>query len=778
MQSKQPTHSTVLANLFPLKFSKQVKLFIHKIVVTPEIRRSIQTEFLNRVLSENEITKDTTWAFDGSKVFISEKNSTTEFEVGTGKSSYKISIEQLEEFTVDQNTKQLTESQMQAIDLIIRSFQNRLFVSCGRKQVITADCQGKVMGTDANNNELRLDINRNLMPMQIQGNVLMAKGIVQATRFLQAGVFLNVDNALQAFYETRRVSEIFKEFDRIRRPEGFRTLMKQCKVVTTHLKRNMTFKPFRVSEHPANNEIFEIEGKSTNVAEYFAKTYTPLENPNMPCVQRKKGDMILSFPIEHLKIAPNQRVPGKLSDQQISDVIKITATPPHQRFRELEDKMKVMNVCENPLLTSLGIKVGTEFTKLPAVTLSPPALKFGDPRNPSSFKFITPYNGGWNLRDCAAIRAVSLKFCTIIDCAGLPRSLIEDKFSLFKSVNKAFRVDIEQFKIVQCRDPVRELDKLIDGFCFVILPAHGRDNKMAYKMVKCISELHKQNSLTQCIKATTFKAMSPSTAANIALKICIKKGGFPNYLDGGFNIFKKPTMVVGIDVSHPGIGQNVGTLAALVSSTDKNCSKYSTFMEFQQARQEVLSNLHNMMGSPIAKFKSCNKGTLPGSVIVFRDGVAASQFSNICDVEIGLIKEAFKAAGMENSKLTYIVCQKKHSIRFMQDGHNPKDSNVSPGTCVMNANVMGRTEFYMISHKAMKGTARPVRYTVLADENKYGEHLQKFIFDLCHMYGRCTKSVGVVSPVYFAHHAAVRHKIYSDNQEAALVNDKDVLFYL
>merc|ERR1711974_132178 len=96
----------------------------------------------------------------------------------------------------------------------------------------------------------------------------------------------------------------------------------------------------------------------------------------------------------------------------------------------------------------------------------------------------------------------------------------------------------------------------------------------------------------------------------------------------------------------------------------------------------------------------------------------------------------------------------------------------------MNANVMGRTEFYMVSHKAMKGTARPVRSTVLEDENQYGDKLQKFIYDLCHMYGRCTKSVGVVSPVYFAHHAAVRHKIYSDNQEAALVNDKDVLFYL
>lgn len=754
---------TLLSNLFPLKITRPLNIFIHKIIIIPEIKKAIKHDFLLRILSEHEITKDKNWAFDGCKVFISESKHDLEFNVTAGKNTYKINIEFQEQFEVNSNTKQLTELQMQAIDLIIKSYQNKKFMSCGRKQIITSD--------SINNN------NNNLSPISISGNISMAQGIIQATRFLQVGVFLNVDNALQAFYDTKPLLDIYREFERIRKIDSFKILLRSIKVTTVHLKKQMTFKPFGLSNNSANSEIFEYEGKNISVSEYFTKTYKSLQYPNMPCIQRRKGDMILNFPIEILDIGKNQKVMNKLQDNQISDIIKITAKPPHERFKDLKDKMKYMEVTNNQLLNNLGIQIGTEFTKLKAELLTAPDLKYSDPKS-NAFKVVKVFKGEWNLRGLAAIRPVNFEICTIIDCANLPRNLINDKFKLFKQTLKEFKINIEDYKIVQARDPIRDLDNLIKGFCFIILP-FGRDNKMFYKSAKCISELHKSDSLTQCIKDKNFKNMNPSLAANIALKMCIKKGGFPHFLNYNIKIFQSPTMVVGIDVSHPGIGQNVGTLAALVASLDKNCSKYATYMEFQNNRQEVLSNLNTMMFNALNKFKTTNK-VFPYSLIVFRDGVAASQFENICNVEIDLIKKALKQLEINNCKLTYIVCQKKHSIRFCQEilKGSKQDSNPEPGSVVLNANVMGREEFYLISHRALKGTARPVRYTVLIDENEYKSSIPKFIYDLCHLYGRCTKSVSIVSPVYFAHLAATRAKIYRDNQETALVNDKDILFYL
>ncbi|KAF7685424.1 Protein argonaute-2 [Cucumispora dikerogammari] len=750
---------TLKANLFPLKITRSLKLFIHKISTTPEIRKAVQNDFLLRILSEHEITKNKNWAFDGSQIYVSEAEENLEFEVTAGRNTYKIKIELLEAFQIDSTTKALNETQMQALDLILRSYQNQRFMSCGRKQIITADST-----TD-----------RKLAPMPISGNVSMACGIVQATRFLQAGVFLNVDNALQAFYDTKPLIDMFREFEKIRKLDAFKTLLKSIRVTTIHLKKAMSFRGFGLSG-PANAEMFEFEGKQVSVAEYFSKMYRPLQYPQLPCVQKRKGDMILNFPLEILDIAKNQKVNGQLNESQISDVIKITAKPPHERFQELKDKVKFMEVASNPLLSNLGIQVGTEFTKLEGKVLSPPDLKFADQRSAAP-KIVKVIRGEWNLKGLAAIRPADFPACTIIDCANLPRNLIEEKFGLFKQTLRDFKINIGPHKIVQARDPFRDLDALIDGFCLVILP-FGRENKTFYKMAKCISELHKQGALTQCIKDKNFKNMNPSLAANIALKMCIKKGGFPNFLSRGIEIFNKPSMVVGIDVSHPGIGQNVGTLAALVASIDKHCSKYATYMEFQNNRQEVLNNLNTMMVTALTKFKASNN-CFPQSLIVFRDGVAASQFENICGVEMDLIKKAFLQLKID-CKLTYIVCQKKHSIRFCQE--NPQgprgDTNAEPGTLILNANVMGREEFYMVSHRAMKGTARPVRYTVLSDENNFKEKIPKFIYDLCHMYGRCTKSVSVVSPVYFAHLAATRAKVYRDNQETSLVNDKDIMFYL
>ncbi|KAL1233611.1 hypothetical protein TPS_09231, partial [Trichinella pseudospiralis] len=50
------------------------------------------------------------------------------------------------------------------------------------------------------------------------------------------------------------------------------------------------------------------------------------------------------------------------------------------------------------------------------------------------------------------------------------------------------------------------------------------------------------------------------------------------------------------------------------------------------------------------------------------------------------------------------------------------------------------------------GTSRPTRYHVLLDEsNMNANTMQSITYYLCHIYGRCTRSVSIPAPVYFAH---------------------------
>ncbi|KRZ65271.1 putative protein tag-76, partial [Trichinella papuae] len=51
----------------------------------------------------------------------------------------------------------------------------------------------------------------------------------------------------------------------------------------------------------------------------------------------------------------------------------------------------------------------------------------------------------------------------------------------------------------------------------------------------------------------------------------------------------------------------------------------------------------------------------------------------------------------------------------------------------------------------LQGTSRPTRYYVLYDEsNMDANTMQSITYYLCHLYGRCTRSVSIPAPVYFA----------------------------
>jgi hypothetical protein len=49
-------------------------------------------------------------------------------------------------------------------------------------------------------------------------------------------------------------------------------------------------------------------------------------------------------------------------------------------------------------------------------------------------------------------------------------------------------------------------------------------------------------------------------------------------------------------------------------------------------------------------------------------------------------------------------------------------------------------DFYMVSHHGLKGTSKPVHYTVLHDDRKFtADQLQNLMFQLCFAYVRATK---------------------------------------
>lgn len=96
-----------------------------------------------------------------------------------------------------------------------------------------------------------------------------------------------------------------------------------------------------------------------------------------------------------------------------------------------------------------------------------------------------------------------------------------------------------------------------------------------------------------------------------------------------------------------------------------------------------------------------------------------------------------------------------------------KSGNIPAGTTV-DVGITHPTEFdfYLCSHAGIQGTSRPSHYHVLWDDNQFtADELQCLTYQLCHTYVRCTRSVSIPAPAYYAHLVAFRARYHLVEKE-------------
>lgn len=66
----------------------------------------------------------------------------------------------------------------------------------------------------------------------------------------------------------------------------------------------------------------------------------------------------------------------------------------------------------------------------------------------------------------------------------------------------------------------------------------------------------------------------------------------------------------------------------------------------------------------------------------------------------------------------------------------------------------------------LQGTSRPSHYYVLWDDNRFtADELQILTYQLCHTYVRCTRSVSIPAPAYYARLVAFRARYHLVDKE-------------
>uniref|UniRef100_A0A7I4BGJ8 Argonaute family member n=1 Tax=Physcomitrium patens TaxID=3218 RepID=A0A7I4BGJ8_PHYPA len=613
------------------------------------------------------------------------------------------------------------------------------------------------------------------------------RGFYQSIRPTQMGLSLNIDMSSTAFIEPKTVIEFVKDLlrkdlnrsltdaDRIKIKKALRGV----KVEVTH--RGSMRRKYRISglTNQATSELqFPVDDNGTmkSVTDYFRETYSyTIRHPALPCLQVGNTQRPNYLPMEVCKIVEGQRYSKRLNERQIAALLQVTCQRPRDRERDIMQTVHHNAYHQDPYAQEFGIRISNELAQVEARILPAPRLKYHDTGRE---KECLPQVGQWNMMNKKMVNGGIVQHWACVNFSSNVQEKIARDFCLELAQMcqtsgmqfardpivpvKTVRPDNSEKALYQlCEDVNRRTKGKGLDLLIAILPdnngsLYGDLKKQCETVLGVVSQC--------CLTKHVFK-MSKQYLANVALKINVKVGGRNTVLVDALSrriplVSDKPTIIFGADVTHPHPGEDSSpSIAAVVASQDwPEVTKYAGLVCAQTHRQELIADLFKEYTDPM-------KGKMFGGMI--RDGVSEGQFSQVLLHELDAIRRA--CASLEEGyqpPVTFVVVQKRHHTRlFASDRRNTdRSGNILPGT-VVDSTICHPTEFdfYLCSHAGIQGTSRPAHYHVLWDENSFSaDSLQSLTNNLCYTYARCTRSVSIVPPAYYAHLAAFRARFYMD----------------
>uniref|UniRef100_A0A673I123 Protein argonaute-1 n=1 Tax=Sinocyclocheilus rhinocerous TaxID=307959 RepID=A0A673I123_9TELE len=580
-------------------------------------------------------------------------------------------------------------------------------------------------------------------------------GFHQSVRPAMWKMMLNIDVSATAFYKAQPVIEFM------------------CEVLDI---RNIDEQPKTLTDSQRVRFTKEIKGGFLNTlfccaASYYYFLY--IFFLHLFCKYRQHTYL----PLEVCNIVAGQRCIKKLTDNQTSTMIKATARSAPDRQEEISRLMKNADFNLDPYIQEFGIKVKDDMAEVTGRVLPAPILQYGG-RNRA---IATPNQGVWDMRGKQFYNGIEIKVWAIA-CFAPQKQCREEVLKNFtdqlRKISKDAGMPIQGqpcfCKYAQGADSVepmfRHLKNTYSGLQLIIVILPGKTP--VYAEVKRVGDTL-LGMATQCVQVKNVVKTSPQTLSNLCLKINVKLGGINNILvpHQRSAVFQQPVIFLGADVTHPPAGDGKKpSITAVVGSMDAHPSRYCATVRVQRPRQEIIEDLSYMVRELLIQFYKSTRFK-PTRIIFYRDGVPEGQLPQILHYELLAIRDAcIKLEKDYQPGITYVVVQKRHHTRlFCADKSERigKSGNIPAGTTVDTSITHPfEFDFYLCSHAGIQGTSRPSHYYVLWDDNRFtADELQILTYQLCHTYVRCTRSVSIPAPAYYARLVAFRARYHLVDKE-------------
>ncbi|KAF9563867.1 argonaute-like protein [Agrocybe pediades] len=632
-------------------------------------------------------------------------------------------------------------------------------------------------------------------PFNLGGGLEAWKGFYSSVRPSHNQLMVNVNGTCTtAFYKEGNLATAMEEFRQSSfgaRPSAF---VRGVRIRVTHLAYKKTVKA--ASSMNAHQHKFFVEEfkKELSVAEYFKQKYKiVLKRPDLPLVD-VGGQKSNLLPPELCYILPNQSFKGKLTDEHTAEMIKFAALPPNQNAQSIVGPgLTELGFRPNasPELRSFGVSIGNDMAVVPGRILPKPGIKYGqgapdvDARASWNLRSVKFAKGAqfpkWavlvikdgNRGEFASpqdpeLRSTLQGFSSMCATSGMSLAPGQPQIVFAPLTPKNFSDPTRQTAVTEIRNVLLQAFANPANRPSLLLVILSNGDKHVYSGIKHLCDVS-LDVHTVCVHSTKIRNERGQLQyfANVALKFNMKLGGVNHTVNSQSmtELGKVPTMVVGIDVTHPGPGSVKGTpsIAAVVASCERSFAQFPASMEIQESKKEMVTNLHQMMLERLTLFSKKN-GILPKRIIVYRDGVSEGQFNQVVDQELPLIRKACQRFQNYEPLITIIICGKRHHTRFYPTNQGDADQNGNPlaGTVVdRGVTAVYNFDFFLQAHGGLQGTTKPTHYYVVYDQNKFqADQLQQLTNSFSYLFARATKAVSLASPAYYADLACERGRCY------------------
>ncbi|KAH8986358.1 Piwi-domain-containing protein [Lactarius akahatsu] len=620
-------------------------------------------------------------------------------------------------------------------------------------------------------------------------------GFYSSVRPVHKQLMVNVNVCMAAFYEPGKLSDALHAFRSRSRGAIPQDFLAKVKVSTNYRGYKCVRAIFRISDVSAKKQKFSSKeyGRKVTVEEYFSKTYgiKLKEADTLPLIDIGNSGKPVYVPAELCTIERGEPFFGRLGRNETTSMLRYASRKPAMNAQLIVERglPRLGYTPTTPVLDAFGVHVSGEMSVIPARELPPPKVTYatGSPR---------VEGGSWNLRDVKFHRGSKAPNWMVLvvrdgvkdlsfDGTNDPRLLTFLNAFANKCRNSGMDLALKPSSILETDDlSIIEDQRRRPAAVARISRAIERTTSFTPGIKRLCAVDFGVHSQCLWLKKALDERGREQYLANVALKLNTKLGGINHLLgkEAMSWLREKPTMLVGIDVTHPSPKSASGTpsIVGVVASIDNDFVQFPASLRLQKSKREVIREnvLRDMIVERLQAYRQRLK-VLPERMIVFRDGVSESQYTEVLEQELSQIFQAFARVDPKNPKyhpvLSIVVCGKRHHARFFptDSKYADRNGNTRPGTVVdKGITSVLDFDFYLQAHAGLQGSVKSTHYVVLYDESSLtANDVQQGVHTASYLYARATKAVSLVPPAYYADIVCERARYWI--HEFLLANTQD-----